>query len=199
MWQERILFLTVTVKCYFIYSGTAIHCCYSIKPLPKPLAARKIHVGKKQITRASPLHIKYTLSGNLSETHYVVLQRSQWKPSVDTHFSSLAISVQNQIYFLVSVQRNKDREVTTYQKKVLDTCNLVCSQIPICWYKLQLHFQMFLKQMQNKYLDAKHQGLGQDTYLPSSDTFFASSRLVRTTSSVTENKRGFLSRLVYLQ
>lgn len=71
--------------------------------------------------------------------------------------------------------------------------NFAWSQIPICWYNLQLHFQMFLTQMQNKYLGAKHQGLDQDTSLSSSDTFVVSSRLVHTTSSVTERKRRVLS------
>jgi len=47
---------------------------------------------------------------------------------------------------------------------------------------------MFLKQMQSRNLDAKQQGLGQDTYLPSLDTFFVSSHLVHTTSSITEER-----------
>lgn len=51
--------------------------------------------------------------------------------------------------------------------------------------------------MQNKYLDAKPQGLGQDTYLSSSYTSFVSSHQAHATSSTTENKRRFLSWLVY--
>lgn len=79
-------------------------------------------------------------------------------------------------------------EVTTYQKKVLVACNLLPSHIPVCWYNLRLHFQMFLKQMQSRNLDAKQRDLGQDTYLPSLDTFFVSSHLVHTTSSITEER-----------